>query len=140
VPFTEVPRYYSVMDVSLCPRLPVAVTEIVSPLKPFEAMAMAKPVVGSDVAAVAEIIDDGRTGWLFRKGDVEALVALLARLAADRGAIAPIGAAARAFVEQQHQWTMVARRIASAWEALRAPAAELQAEAGARHHGLRIET
>jgi glycosyltransferase involved in cell wall biosynthesis len=143
VPFTDVPRYYSVMDVSLCPRLPVAVTEMVSPLKPFEAMAMAKPVVGSDVAAVAEIIDDGRTGWLFRKGNLESFVDVLAGIAADRAPIAAMGVAARAFVEQRHQWTMIARRIAGTWDGLRGLSAAGRAAAPAstgREAGLRIET
>lgn len=120
VSFTDVPRYYSVMDVSLCPRIPVPITEIVSPLKPFEAMAMAKPVVGSDVAAVAEIIDHGRTGWLFRKGDLDSLVELLAMLANDPGSIADAGVAARAFVEQHHQWKMIAHKIVAVWDTLRA--------------------
>jgi glycosyltransferase involved in cell wall biosynthesis len=78
VPFQDVPRYYSLIKVAVFPRKSFEITEMVSPLKPFEAMAMGKPVIGSDVAAIAEIIRDGQTGWLFSKNDVAALTAAMA--------------------------------------------------------------
>jgi glycosyltransferase involved in cell wall biosynthesis len=120
VPFTEVPRYYSLVDVAVFPRNSVEITEMISPLKPFEAMAMAKPVIGSDVAAIAEIIDHGRTGWLFRKDDVGALVDLLAGLIAAPESIPETGGRAREFVLAQHDWAMVAQRITGGWDRLRA--------------------
>ena len=79
IPFGQVPQYYSLIDVAVFPRQGIAVTEIVSPLKPFEAMAMGKPVIASNVAALAEIVTPGETGWLFQKNDVQALVQELAQ-------------------------------------------------------------
>jgi glycosyltransferase involved in cell wall biosynthesis len=119
VPFTEVPRHYSLVDVAVFPRSPVEITEMVSPLKPFEAMAMGKPVVGSDVRALAEIIRHGETGWLFAKGDGAALAATLAALVAAPDAVRRAGEAARRFVAAHHDWSVIAGRLAAGWEDLR---------------------
>jgi glycosyltransferase involved in cell wall biosynthesis len=70
VPHEQVEDYYSIVDVVPLPRKSLPVTEMVSPLKPFEAMAMDKIVVASDVAALAEIVQDGINGLLCRKDDV----------------------------------------------------------------------
>ncbi|MDO5663317.1 MAG: glycosyltransferase, partial [Brachybacterium sp.] len=59
VPHEDVERYYSIIDITPFPRLPLPVCEMVSPLKPFEAMAMGKAVIASDVAALAEIVTPG---------------------------------------------------------------------------------
>src|SRR5699024_9078488 len=68
VPHNQVEKYYSIVDIMPFPRLSVPVCEMVSPLKPFEAMAMGKVVVASDVAAMAEIVSDGTTGLLHQIG------------------------------------------------------------------------
>ena len=65
----EVQRYYSVIDLLVYPRHSFRVTELVTPLKPLEAMAMGKAVIGSDVGGIRELLDDGRAGTLFRAGD-----------------------------------------------------------------------
>ena len=80
VPSTEVTSYYSLIDIAPFPRKPILLCEIVSPLKPFEALAMHKAVIASDVAALAEIVEDGKTGLLFRKGDTEDLARALDEL------------------------------------------------------------
>jgi glycosyltransferase involved in cell wall biosynthesis len=83
VPHETVERYYAAMDIMVFPRKPQPVTEVVSPIKPFEAMAMGKPVLGSDVGALAEIIEDGVTGFLFRKGNKNDLARAIERLVDD---------------------------------------------------------
>lgn len=80
VPHDQVEDYYSIVDVAPFPRKSLPVTEMVSPLKPFEAMAMNKIVVASNVAALAEIIVEGVNGYLFQKDSVEALTDTLERL------------------------------------------------------------
>jgi hypothetical protein len=82
VPHEEVEDYYSVVDVAPFPRKSLPVTEMVSPLKPFEAMAMNKIVVASNVAALAEIIVEGVNGFLFQKDSVDALTDTLERILA----------------------------------------------------------
>jgi len=85
VPHEAVADYYSLIDLAPFPRKSLPVTEMVSPLKPFEAMAMQKIVVASDVAALEEIIVEGVNGFLFRKDVVQDLADKLERLLEKRG-------------------------------------------------------
>ncbi|MGG5811699.1 glycosyltransferase family 4 protein [Falsiroseomonas sp. CW058] len=120
VPFDAVPDYYSLVDIAVFPRIPTAITELVSPLKPFEAMAMAKPVIGSDVEAIAEIVRHGETGWLFRKGSLDSLVETLQAALASPEAVRRAGEAARRFVQRHHEWHVIAGHVAEGWRDLRA--------------------
>ena len=81
VPHAEVQRYYGLVDVLAYPRHPMRLTELVTPLKPLEAMAQGHLLVASDVGGHRELIRDGETGVLFKAGDVNALVASSSRLA-----------------------------------------------------------
>ncbi|MDX1645083.1 MAG: glycosyltransferase, exosortase A system-associated, partial [Thermoanaerobaculia bacterium] len=72
VPHTEVPRYYDLIDVLIYPRLSKRITELVTPLKPLEAMAQRRLVLASDVGGHRELIRDGETGRLFRAGSAAA--------------------------------------------------------------------
>jgi glycosyltransferase involved in cell wall biosynthesis len=107
----QVAGHYSVVDAAVFPRLPLPVCEIVAPLKPLEAMAMAKPVIGSDAGGVAELIDHGRTGLLFRKGDVQSLAAAIRRLHGDPGLAHALGQQGRAWVEAERTWDTAAEAI-----------------------------
>jgi PEP-CTERM/exosortase A-associated glycosyltransferase len=73
VPHAEVPRYYDLIDVLVYPRLSKRITELVTPLKPLEAMAQRRLVLASDVGGHRELIQDGTTGRLFRAGSEESL-------------------------------------------------------------------
>jgi glycosyltransferase involved in cell wall biosynthesis len=82
-----------------------------SPLKLYEYMAAALPVVASDVGDLAQVLDHGRLGRLVPPDDAEALAADLARLAADPDLRDRLGAAARAQVVAHHGWDMIAARV-----------------------------
>ena len=73
VPHEEVERYYALIDMLAYPRKAMRLTELVTPLKPLEAMAQRKLVVASDVGGHRELIEDGVTGTLFPAGDPAAL-------------------------------------------------------------------
>ena len=73
----KIPALYSQVDIMAFPRYSTRLTEMVTPLKPLEAMAMGKAVVASDVGGHKELIRHGDTGLLFRAGDVDALVSQL---------------------------------------------------------------
>lgn len=119
VPHEDVERYYSLVDIAPLPRLPLPVCEMVSPLKPFEAMAMGKVVVASDVAALAEIVDDGRTGLLHKKGDVESLAAALERLLDEPAMLTRLGEQAREWVVRERDWSQIGGRISDVYDMLR---------------------
>jgi len=113
VPHEEVERYYSLIDIAPFPRKPWPVCEMVSPMKPLEALAMEKAVVASDVRALAEMIQDQRTGLLFRKGDVSSLADVLARLMADPELRRNLGREGRAWVAAQRTWRAVGANAAT---------------------------
>jgi PEP-CTERM/exosortase A-associated glycosyltransferase len=101
---SEVQRYYELVDVLAYPRRSMRLTELVTPLKPLEAMAQGRMFVASDVGGHRELVRDGETGTLFRAGDVGALAAALGRLLQHREQWPTMRAAARRFVENERTW------------------------------------
>jgi len=104
VPFADVPSYYSLIDVIALPRYSETVTEIVSPIKPFEAMAMGKCVVVSNVGALAEIVQDGVTGMIFEQNNPTALKDALLPLLSDVSQRERLGSGAKKWVVQNRSW------------------------------------
>ena len=112
VPHEEVDRYYALIDILAYPRKAMRLTELVTPLKPLEAMAQRKLVAASDVGGHRELIDDNVTGTLFPAGDPAALAAALSGLFADRDGWEERRDAARHFVEEHRNWSSnIARYI-----------------------------
>jgi glycosyltransferase involved in cell wall biosynthesis len=116
IPHEEVERYYSIIDVTPFPRLPLPVCEMVSPLKPFEAMAMGKAVIASDVAALAEIVTPGRNGLLHVKGSAESLTEQVEHLLDDPELRARLGVQARDWVVAERDWKQLASTVARTYE------------------------
>ena len=115
VPQGEVQRYYELIDVLAYPRLPIRLTELVTPLKPLEAMAQGRMFVASDVGGHRELIRDRETGFLFRAGDVAALEAALENLLAQRDLWPQVRAQARRFVEVERTWSGSVARYADVY-------------------------
>ena len=113
VDFRDVDRYYSLIDIAPFPRLPLKVCELVSPLKPFEAMAMGIPVVASDVEAMKEFISPNENGLLFRKGDVDSLAEVLSNIISSPNLIEKIGSISRKWVADNRTWIHTAQEINS---------------------------
>jgi glycogen synthase len=105
VPHDEVELYYSLIDILAYPRKAMRLTELVTPLKPLEAMAQRKLVVASNVGGHRELIEDGVTGTLFPAGDPAALAAALDGLFANRRLWDKRRDQARAFVERDRNWS-----------------------------------
>eukprot|EP01034_Spumella_vulgaris_P036093 gene36093-44510_t len=99
VPHGEVQRYYDLIDVLVYPRLKMRLTDLVTPLKPLEAMAQGKLVAASDVGGHRELIEDGQTGTLFAPDSPAAIADALAQLLDNRGIWAERRRIARIFVE-----------------------------------------
>ncbi len=104
VPHAEVQRYYSIVDVLAYPRHLMRLTDIVTPLKPLEAMAQGCLVVASDVGGHRELIRNGETGVLFKAGSAQQLAAAIVSLASHPDRWATVRASARRFVEQERNW------------------------------------
>jgi glycosyltransferase involved in cell wall biosynthesis len=104
VPHAEVQRYYSVIDVLAYPRRSMRLTDLVTPLKPLEAMAQGRVVLASDVGGHRELIRDGVNGALFRAGSVESLTESLLALLRGRPPWEELRRNGRRFVEQERTW------------------------------------
>lgn len=101
----EVHRYYGLIDVLVYPRLSMRLTELVTPLKPLEAMAQGKLLVASDVGGHRELICDGETGVLFKAGDPCDLAAKALGLLNHPERWPDLRAAGRRHAEAERNWT-----------------------------------
>jgi PEP-CTERM/exosortase A-associated glycosyltransferase len=104
VPHDEVQRYYSIVEVFAYPRHSMRLTDLVTPLKPLEAMALGRLLVASDVGGHKELIRDGETGVLFRAGDAASLSAAIVRLLGQRERWPQLREQGRRFVERERSW------------------------------------
>lgn len=113
VPHEDVLDYYAVLDVFVVPRVQERAARLVSPLKPFEAMAAGVPLVVSDLDALREIVgNDGERGRCFGAGDAASLADVLAELYADPGQCADLAERARDWVIRERQWSANGSRYA----------------------------
>ena len=104
VPHDEVSRYYDLIDLLAYPRHSMRLTELVTPLKPLEAMAQGRVFVASDVGGHKELVRDGVTGRLFRAGNPQALAEAVVDMLAKRGQWGDYRVAGRRFVESERNW------------------------------------
>ncbi|SFU46332.1 TIGR04063 family PEP-CTERM/XrtA system glycosyltransferase [Nitrosospira multiformis] len=104
VPHDKVQRYYDLIDVLVYPRLSMRLTNLVTPLKPLEAMAQGRLLVASDVGGHLELIQDGKTGVLFKAGDARSLASKVLGLISQQDLWPGLRHAARVFVETQRNW------------------------------------
>jgi len=118
VPHAQVQRYYDLIDVLAYPRHPMRLTELVTPLKPLEAMAQGKIFVASDVGGHKELVRHGETGILFHAGSEAALADALDHLLTDRGQWPALAAAGRRFVESERTWTNSVANYVGVYERL----------------------
>lgn len=117
VPHDEVASYYGLVDVLVYPRLRCRTTEMVTPLKPLEAMAQRKPVIASDVAGHRELIEPGVTGLFFRADDAESLASTALALLDDEAQAARLVEAGRRYVAAERSWSSVVARYEDVYAA-----------------------
>jgi len=121
IPHGEVQRYYDLIDVLVYPRLSMRLTELVTPLKPLEAMARGRLLVASDVGGHRELIRHGETGTLFKAGDPEALAAAVLALLREPARWPGIKAKARRYVETERNWQANVARYADVYARVTQP-------------------
>ena len=124
VPHEQVEHYYSLIDILAYPRKAMRLTELVTPLKPLEAMAQRRLVAASDVGGHRELIEHGVTGTLFPPDDPAALAAALAAMFADRAGWDRRRDVARAFVERDRNWSSNISRYLPVYQGLTGRALE----------------
>jgi PEP-CTERM/exosortase A-associated glycosyltransferase len=118
VPHEAVERYYGLVDVLVYPRKHMRLTNLVTPLKPLEAMAQRRLVAASDVGGHRELIRDGDTGTLFPADDPQALAKRVGALLAERSGWEAMRSRARAFVERERNWSSNVSRYEPVYHAL----------------------
>jgi glycosyltransferase involved in cell wall biosynthesis len=116
VPHEVVGPFFELIDIFVISRPDTRVTRLVTPLKPFEAMMHGCAVLGANLPAIAEIIEDGVTGVLFKAGDIAALSKAIERLAMDGGLRRKLGEKAREWVLAERTWDAVIAEGLSAYE------------------------
>lgn len=104
VPHDQVNKYYDLLDVLVYPRLSMRLTDLVTPLKPLEAMAQGRILAASDVGGHLELIADGKTGVLFRADDPDSLADKVGALLAAPDTWPQLRQAGRHYVETERNW------------------------------------
>jgi len=100
----QVQDYYNQVDIFVYPRLPMRLTELVTPLKPLEAMAQGRLVVASDVGGHKELINDQENGVLFKANDENSLSNSILVLLENKKNWDNMRLAGRKYVEQERNW------------------------------------
>jgi glycogen(starch) synthase len=116
VPHDEIERYYSVVDVLVYPRHSIRLTELVTPLKPLEAMALGKAILGSDVGGIRELVQADKTGILYRADSTEDFCMQAKKLLSQTSLQRKLGAEAREFILREKDWKVLAQRYIDVYD------------------------
>jgi len=108
--------HYSIIDITPFPRRGRRVCELVSPLKPFEALAMGKAVIVSDVAALDEIIQHEKTGLVHRKDDAQSLARCIKELVLDDRYRRELSKNGRNWVTKNRTWKMAGETVEAVYD------------------------
>ena len=116
VPHDQVQRYYSLIDVLVYPRRSTRLTELVTPLKPLEAMALGKAVLASRVGGILELVQHEQTGLLFKPEDIDDFCDQAQRLIGQETLRTELGSRARQAVLHEKDWKILARKYEAVYE------------------------
>jgi len=118
VPHKDILKYYSIIDILVYPRIPTRLYNIVTPLKPLEAMAMGKAVLASDVGGLKELINNGVSGLLFKAGDAHDLVEKCSYLIKEKGVRMKLGQRGRMDMKEKRNWEGIVSKYKDIYERL----------------------
>ena len=121
VPHESVGQYYAQMDLFVNPRLDERASRYITPIKPYEAMAIGLPVLVSDLPALREIVDAPRRGLVAPPGDAPELATSIALLADDPNLRKQLGMAGQRWVRAERTWASNGARYLAAYEAIVGP-------------------
>jgi PEP-CTERM/exosortase A-associated glycosyltransferase len=104
IPHEQISEIYSLIDIFVYPRYSIPLTEMVTPLKPLESMAMGRSIIASDIGGHRELIQDGYNGLLFKPGNIDSLLEKLNRLLDEPGLRNHLGVRALEWVHRNRSW------------------------------------
>lgn len=96
----QVPGLLAAMDMAVLP----SAGDYTSPVKLFEFMACGIAPIAPDFEPIQEVVEAGRTGWMFKAGDLEQAVQMVLQHSQDVATLKQVGAAARQYVAENRQW------------------------------------
>jgi glycosyltransferase involved in cell wall biosynthesis len=129
VPHDEVTSYYDLIDIFVVSRPRLRVTEMVTPLKPLEAMAMGKALIVSDLQSLQEIVHDGDTGLTYRADDVSDLAEKCIALINDKPLRERLAKRAAEWIREKRTWRLVLSNLDGAYKVAMENCAARQASA-----------
>jgi PEP-CTERM/exosortase A-associated glycosyltransferase len=109
IPHERIPGVYGLTDVFVYPRLSMRLTELVTPLKPLEAMAMGGAVIASDIGGHRELVQDGYNGLLVAPGSASKLAEVVDRILDDSSLRQRLGRQAASWVRRERSWETLGR-------------------------------
>jgi glycosyltransferase involved in cell wall biosynthesis len=121
VPHTSVAQYYAQMDLFVNPRVDERAARLITPLKPYEAMALGRPVLVSDLPALREIVDPPHRGVVAPAGDATALASAIEALLDDPAKRQRLGSIGRDWVRRERTWASNGPRLRAAYERIIGP-------------------
>jgi glycosyltransferase involved in cell wall biosynthesis len=121
VPHETVSQYYAQMDLFTCPRIEERAARYITPLKPFEAMALGRPVLVSDLPALTEIVDPPNRGLAAPVGDPVGLADAIERAMDDEALRARVAEAGRTWVRTERTWAANGPRYRAAYTSILGP-------------------
>jgi PEP-CTERM/exosortase A-associated glycosyltransferase len=119
LPQQAVRDVYTLLDVFVLPRRRIRLTEMVTPLKPLEAMAAGTAVLASDIGGHTELIDDGHTGLLFETESPESLAKQAIRLGTEPELRRHLVEGGRRFVARERTWDRIVAGYLPVYEGAR---------------------
>ena len=130
VDHSHINAYYKAIDLFVIPRIPDYAADWVTPLKPYEAMALERPIIVSDLPALKEIVGDHEErGLVAKPADVESLVEQLQRYIDDPDMRQRKVNTAREWVFAERTWSANAKRYDAIYRRLMANHAASEKEA-----------
>jgi glycosyltransferase involved in cell wall biosynthesis len=124
VPHEQVRDFYALIDIFVVPRVNDRAARLVTPLKPFEAMAMRLPMIVSDLPALAEVAKPGERGLAFTPGDAGELATAVETFLDNPEHASTLAEAGRRWVIAERTWAANGKRyqeiyrdVIDRWEA-----------------------
>lgn len=118
VPHEDVGAFYRMIDVFVVSRPDTRVTRLVTPLKPLEAMSHGCATIVSDLPALNELVEDGRTGRTFQPDSERALAEVIERYITNPEEWQPIRTQGRAWVMNERCWKETVHRYTDVYTGL----------------------